>query len=59
VTGFAGDDVRAMHLMLQQDKSNDYVLATGETPSIREFGEEAFGHVGSAGGDDGRGRPQG
>ena len=44
--GYAGDYVRAMWLMLQQDEPDDYVVATGETHSVREFIEEAFGHVG-------------
>jgi GDPmannose 4,6-dehydratase len=44
--GFAGDYVRAMHLMLQQDRPGDYVVATGETHSVRELCELAFGHVG-------------
>lgn len=44
--GFAGDYVRAMHLMLQQDKPSDYVVATGQTHSVRQFLEVAFGHVG-------------
>jgi len=44
--GFAGDYVRAMHLMLQQDEPDDYVVATGETHSVRELLELAFGHVG-------------
>lgn len=44
--GFAGDYVRAMWLMLQQDTPEDYVVATGETHSVREFCEVAFGHVG-------------
>jgi GDPmannose 4,6-dehydratase len=44
--GFAGDYVRAMHLMLQQDSPDDYVVATGETHSVRQFCELAFGHVG-------------
>jgi GDPmannose 4,6-dehydratase len=43
--GFAGDYVRAMHLMLQQDKADDYVVATGETHPVREFCELAFGAV--------------
>ena len=43
--GFAGDYVEAMWLMLQQDKADDYVIATGETYSVREFLEEAFGYV--------------
>ena len=44
--GFAGDYVRAMWLMLQQDKPDNYVIATGETHSIREMCEVAFSHVG-------------
>jgi GDPmannose 4,6-dehydratase len=44
--GFAGDYVRAMWLMLQQDSPDDYVVATGETHSVRRFCEVAFGHVG-------------
>jgi GDPmannose 4,6-dehydratase len=44
--GFAGDYVRAMWLMLQQDRPDDYVVATGETHSVREFCELAFDHVG-------------
>jgi GDPmannose 4,6-dehydratase len=44
--GFAGDYVKAMHLMLQQDAPDDYVIATDETHSVREFCEVAFGHVG-------------
>ena len=44
--GFAGDYVKAMWLMLQQDKPDDYVVATGETHTIRELLEEAFGYVG-------------
>jgi len=43
--GFAGDYVRAMHLMLQQEHADDYVVATGETHAVREFCELAFGHV--------------
>ena len=43
--GFAGDYVRAMWLMLQQDTPDDYVVATGETHSVREFVEEAFGYL--------------
>jgi GDPmannose 4,6-dehydratase len=41
--GFAGDYVRAMWLMLQQDRPGDYIVATGETHSVREFLEAAFG----------------
>jgi GDPmannose 4,6-dehydratase len=44
--GFAGDYVEAMWLMLQQDTAEDYVIATGETHSVRRFCEIAFGHVG-------------
>ena len=44
--GFAGDYVRAMWMMLQQDKADDYVVATGETHSVREFLQIAFSHVG-------------
>ncbi len=44
--GFAGDYVRGMWLMLQQDRPDNYVLATGETPSVRELCEEAFSHLG-------------
>jgi GDPmannose 4,6-dehydratase len=43
--GFAGDYVRAMWLMLQQDEPEDFVVATGETHSVEEFLELAFGHV--------------
>jgi GDPmannose 4,6-dehydratase len=44
--GFAGDYVRAMWLMLQQDTPDDFVIATGETHSVRELVEVAFAHVG-------------
>src|SRR6187399_3156255 len=44
--GFAGDYVRAMWLMLQQDAPDDFVIATGESHSVRELVEVAFGHVG-------------
>jgi GDPmannose 4,6-dehydratase len=44
--GFAGDYVRAMWLMLQQDEPDDYVVATGETHSVQEFVERAFTEVG-------------
>ena len=44
--GFAGDYVRAMWLMLQQDKADDFVVASGETHSVRKFLEIAFSHVG-------------
>ena len=43
--GYAKDYVRAMWLMLQQDQPDDYVVATNETHSIREFLDLAFGHV--------------
>jgi len=43
--GFAGDYVRAMHMMLQQDEPDDFVIATGETHSIKDFLDIAFGHV--------------
>ena len=44
--GHAKDYVRAMHLMLQQDSPDDYVVATGETHTVREFCERAFSEVG-------------
>jgi GDPmannose 4,6-dehydratase len=44
--GYAPEYVRAMWLMLQQDAPDDYVVATGETHSVREFLEEAFSYVG-------------
>lgn len=44
--GFAGDYVKAMWTMLQQDKPDNFVVGTGETHSVREFCEIAFGHVG-------------
>ena len=43
--GFAGDYVEAMWLMLQQDKPDDYVVATGESRSVREFVKEVFGYL--------------
>lgn len=43
--GFAGDYVKAMWLMLQRDEPEDYVVATGETHSVEEFLNEAFGYV--------------
>jgi len=43
--GYAGDYVQAMWLMLQQDNPEDYVVATGETHSVQQFLEEAFGYV--------------
>jgi len=43
--GFAGDYVRAMWLMLQQDKPEDYVISTGETHSVKEFLTETFGYL--------------
>jgi GDPmannose 4,6-dehydratase len=44
--GFAGDYVRAMWLMLQQDKPDDYVIASGQMHTVRDLVEIAFGHVG-------------
>ena len=44
--GFAGDYVRAMWLMLQQDKPDDYVVATGVSHSVQDLVETAFSHVG-------------
>ena len=43
--GFAGDYIEAMWLMLQQPNSDDYVVATGQTHSVREFLEEVFGYL--------------
>lgn len=44
--GFAGDYVRAMWLMLQREKPDDYVIATNETHSVKKFVEVAFAHAG-------------
>jgi GDPmannose 4,6-dehydratase len=44
--GFAGDYVRAMWLMLQQDSPEDYVIATGEQHSVRQLLDHAFGYLG-------------
>jgi GDPmannose 4,6-dehydratase len=44
--GFAGDYVKAMWLMLQQEEADDYVIATGETHSVRELVEIAFAYLG-------------
>ncbi|SMD13450.1 GDP-mannose 4,6-dehydratase [Sporomusa malonica] len=44
--GYAGDYVKAMWMILQQEQPEDYVIATGETHSVREFVELAFRHVG-------------
>lgn len=44
--GFAGDYIEAMWLMLQQDKCDDYVIATNQTHSVKDFVELAFKHVG-------------
>lgn len=49
--GFAGDYVRAMWLMLQQDEPGDYVIATGETHSVRSFASAAYDRVGLLFGD--------
>lgn len=46
--GFAGDYVEAMWLMLQQDSPDDFVIATGEAHSVRDFCEVAFSHAGLA-----------
>ena len=43
--GFAGDYVEAMWMMLQHDVPDDWVIATGETHTVREFAELAFSHV--------------
>ncbi len=44
--GFAGDYVRAMWMMLQQDKADDFVISTGESHSVRELVDVAFNHAG-------------
>ena len=44
--GFAGDYVRAMWLMLQQERADDYVIATGQSHSVRDLVRIAFGHAG-------------
>jgi GDPmannose 4,6-dehydratase len=44
--GFAGDYVKAMWLMLQQDQPDDYVVSTGQTQSVRRFCDLAFGYAG-------------
>jgi GDPmannose 4,6-dehydratase len=44
--GFAKDYVEAMYLMMQQDESDDYVIATGETHSVKEFLDKTFQHLG-------------
>jgi GDPmannose 4,6-dehydratase len=44
--GYAGDFVKAMYLMLRQEKPEDFVIATGETHSVREFVEAAFAYAG-------------
>ncbi len=46
--GYAGDYVRAMWLMLQQDEPDDYIVATGESHSVQDLVERAFAHVGLA-----------
>jgi GDPmannose 4,6-dehydratase len=43
--GYAGDFIQAMWLMLQQEEPEDYVIATGETHSVRELLDVAFGHL--------------
>lgn len=44
--GFAGDYVRAMHLMLQQEKPDNYIISTGQTNSVKDFVELAFNYAG-------------
>jgi GDPmannose 4,6-dehydratase len=44
--GYAGDYVRAMWMMLQQEQAEDYVIATGQSHSVRQLVETAFGHAG-------------
>ena len=44
--GFAGDYVRAMWLMMQQDTPDDYVVSTGQRHTVRDFCQVAFDHVG-------------
>jgi GDPmannose 4,6-dehydratase len=44
--GYAADFVEAMWLMMQQEKADDFVIATGETHSVKEFLDEVFGHLG-------------
>src|SRR6185503_8962546 len=44
--GFAGDYVRAMWMMLQQDRADDFVIATGETHSVKDLVKVGFGHAG-------------
>ena len=44
--GFAGDYVEAMWLMLQQEKPDDYIIATGQTTTVRDFCQLAFDYVG-------------
>ena len=44
--GFAGDYVKAMWMMLNHDKPEDFVISTGETHSVREFVDAAFNHIG-------------
>jgi len=44
--GFAGDYVKAMHLMLQQEKPDDYVIATGKAHSVRDLVQASFKHAG-------------
>jgi GDPmannose 4,6-dehydratase len=56
--GHARDFVEGMHLIVQQPKSDDYVLATGETHTVREFVQLAFGHIGRAIRWDGKGEAE-
>ena len=50
--GYAGDFVKAMHLMLQQEEPDDYVICTGNTYTIRDFLDHAFGYIGIENWDD-------
>ena len=44
--GFAGDYIQSMWMMLQQEKPSDYIIATGESYSVKDFLKESFGHAG-------------
>ena len=56
--GFAGDYVEAMWLMLQQDKADDYVIASGTTYMVRTFAEKVFERLGMPLGWQGRGEQE-
>ena len=43
--GYAGDYVKAMHLILEADEPDDYVIATGESHSVKDFLDESFGYL--------------